>query len=328
MIPGISSGDLEESKRFLDRIRNHAGYKLAIFYDWEHLNPSRKVVSPTATLSAAKRLIKLCEVFQKEAGKVKQIDILAHSAGTVVVNKTAVTIASKRSSVRLRNVLLLGTALGADEHLDDLLSVSESVLNVHSAYDKINRNINDQIGELSELKGETHRNLRMDHTLGGRIMRHYVFLSYNPENWVQYGYYLRSGQWPEPRLLKNWNDYQLDDLHRLTLWVKEYPDESPEGMKQLLPDLLSNNDKDVKYYGVILAGLLKMRTLAPAMKAILEDEQSPVYLRKDVYQALGNLEDGHHVYYLKRARKLDPPCGEEIRDVLRALKRKRVEPIR
>jgi hypothetical protein len=168
----------------------------------------------------------------------------------------------------------------------------------------------------------------MDHSLGGRIMRHHVFLSSNPENWLQYGLYLSTGRLPEAKGLPLGKDYRLHDLHRLTLRVKAHPEEQYDELRRLLPKLLADPDPEVVYYGVILTGLLKVAQLAPPMKAILANKQTPVYLRKDIYQALGNLEDGRQVDFLRGARRLDRPCDEEIRDVVRALKRKRIAPIR
>lgn len=328
MIPGVSSGDLTESCQFLNQVRIQGGYEVAMFYDWEAGDLSRKVVSPTAVGSAARRLVKLYRTFQKEAGKEKSIDLLAHSAGTVVVNKTAKEIVNSGSSIRFRRILFLGTALGADEKLDALKTISGAVLNVHSAYDKVNRNINDRIGKLSALHGGNYRNHRMDHSLSGRIMRHYVFLSSNPENWLQYGHYLGTGEWLEGKSYIPDNDYRIGDLHKLALWIKAHPNQPNDELKGTLLRLLNHSDPKIRYYGLIIIGLLKTKSLTSDIKTLLEDKQMPVYVRKEVYQALGNFEDGHHVDFLRRARKLDPPCDEEIRDIVRKLKRKRVEPIR
>lgn len=328
MIPGVSSGDLHTNCQFLDRIRMQGGYEVAVFYDWESGNLSRKAVSPTATAPAAARLVELCETFQDGAGRPKPIDLLAHSAGTVIVNKAATKIVTASSSIRFRHVLFLGTALAANESLDDLKSASTGVLNVHSAYDKVNRNVNDRIGKLSALDGAAYWNLRMDHSMSGRIMRHYVFLASNPENWVQCATYLTQGRCPEPKPLTVGQTNSIDLLHGLCLWVQAHPNQSHEEIRPFISELLAHPNPEVQYYGVILTGQLRVVELAPMMKTILEGENSPVYLRKEIYQALGNLEDGRQARFLQRARDLDPACAEEIRDVLRALKTKRIEPIR
>lgn len=328
MIPGVSSGDLHTNCRFLDRIRLRGGYEVAVFYDWEAGNLSRRAVSPTATTPAAARLVELCETFQDGASRAKPIDLLAHSAGTVVVNKAATKIHTAGSSVRFRHVLSLGTALVADESLDDLKTASAGVLNVHSAYDKVNRNVNDRLGKLSALDGAAYSNLRMDHSMGGRIMRHYVFLASNPENWVQYATYLTQGRYPEPQPLTVGQTHSVDLLHGLSLWVQAHPNQTHEEIRLLIPELLAHPNPEVQYYGVILTGQFRVVELAPRLKAILQVENAPVYLRKEMYQALGNLEDGRQVDFLQQARDRDPACAEEIRDVLRALKTKRIQPIR
>lgn len=327
MIPGVSSGDLDENCRFVDQVRIRGQQDVAIFYDWESRNPGRKVVSPTAVDPAAKRLLALFETFQTETAR-KSLDILAHSAGTVVVNKTAMAIDQKRSPVRFRHVLLLGTALDAYEPLHSLKGASASVLNLHSAHDKVNRNVNDRLGRLSALEGGPYRNLSMDRSLGGRLVRHYVFLASNPENWLQYGTYLAGGKWPQPNPTLSGDAIQPDSLHALTLWVREHPDDSHRKVLEMLPRWIQHPEPEVRYYAVILAGLLQAKSLGPTMKALLEEARTPVYLRKEIYQALGNLKDGAYVDSLRAAYKSDRACTEEIRDVLDALKRERIEALR
>jgi hypothetical protein len=110
--------------------------------------------------------------------------------------------------------------------------------------------------------------------------------------------------------------------------VRERRDEAHGGVGQKLPEWLEHPDPDVKYYAVILAGLLKAQAHVPAMKALLAAAPTPAYLRKEIYQAFGNFEDGAYIDFLQSARKSDRACDEEIRDVLRALKRERIEAIR
>jgi len=328
MLPGVSSGDMEESCGFLDSVRIRGKYPVAVFYDWQPWNPGRKLVSPTAVGPAASRLVRLCEAFRNTGTGQKHIDLLAHSAGTVVVNKAALSIAETGSPVRFRHVLFLGTALDADEPLGGLKRVSSGVLNAHSAYDKVNRNINDRLGHLSSLDGGSYRNLRMDRTMGGRIVRHYVFLASNPENWFQYGSYLATGQWPDPNPDVPGDNCGPDDLHRLALWVLERREEHYPEVKAMLPVWLGGRNPEVRYYAALLAGRIKVKSLAPVLQTILADETMPVYLRKEIYQAFGNFEDGVYVDFLRSARKEDEDCAEELRDVLRDLKRKRIRPVR
>ena len=328
MIPGITSGDLDENCRFLERVRAQGAQAVALFYDWEAHNLARKVAAPAAVDPAAEKLLALCAAFQAGAGGWKSIDILAHSAGTVVVNKAAHTAARTGSPVRFRHVLLLGTALAADEPLDELKAMSASVLNLHSAHDKVNRNINDQLGRLSALEGGAYRNFRMDHSLGGRLIRHYVFLSSDPENWRQYGTYLAGGEWPPPDPALPGADAAPARLHGLAQWVQAHPDEPRPDIRAALPEWLGQADPEARYYAVILAGLLREQALGPALTNLLAADPAPVYLRKEIYQALGNLRNGVYIDLLKSSRRSDRACAGEIRDVLRSLKRQRIEPVR
>lgn len=328
MVPGVSSGDFEDTCRFLEQVRVHSGHERAVLYDWQPGSLGRKVVSPSATEPAAERLISLCAIAQKEGKARADIDLLAHSAGTVVVNKAAIEIVEADAAVRFRHVLLLGTALDAAEPLAELKSVSRGVLNLHSAFDKINRNINDRLGLLPALDSDRYRNVRMDHSLSGRIMRHYVFLSRNPENRLQYGEYLARGTWPQAELLRNGEELRAYSLHRTAQWVKAHPDGPYDRVRRLVVRSLKHSDEQVRYYGVIMAGLLGMKSQALSLKAMLDKDSTPVCIRKEVYQALGNLKDGQHVDFLRHARDRDPECGEVIRDALRSLKRQRIMPIR
>ena len=325
MIPGVSSGDLDESGRFLDRVRIQGRQEAALFLDWDANKLARTVVAPAAVDPAARRLIAICETFRDGPADKTGVDILAHSAGTVVLNKAARAIVDTGSSVRFRHVLLLGTALDADEPLDSLKQVSAGVLNLHSAHDKVNRNVNDRLGRLSALEGGAYRNIPMDRSLGGRLIRHGVFLASNPENELQYGLYLGSGQWPEPAPWRAEDRLQPAALHALALWVRAHPDVAHGEILARLPEWLRHPEPQVRYYAVVLAGLLQAKSLGPALKTLLADARTPVYLRKEIYQALGNFKDGAEVEFLRAARQTDRACGEELRDVLRALKRARVE---
>ena len=328
MVPGVSSGDPVERRGLLARIRAEGGHDLAVFYDWESANPARRIASPTAVGPAAGRLVDLGEAFQGATDSGKSLDLLAHSAGTVVVNKAAETIVRTGSPVRFRRVLFLGTALSADEPLEGLKKVSRSVLNVHSAHDSVNRNINDREGRLDALGQPGYRNVRIDRTLGGRLVRHYTFLSDDPENWLPYVHYLRTGEWFEGRCVNLSPDGSPEDLHRLCLWVGAHPREPADAIRGTLPTLVGHADPVRVHYGAVLTGLLKAAEMVPALKALLADAKTPVHVRREAYQALGNLEDGRHLDFLRGARDTDPACDEVLRDVLRELKRKRVEPIR
>jgi hypothetical protein len=329
MIPGISSGNISESRQFLNHIRAAGHYKQAIFYDWKTGTLFRKTMLPSITQQAAERLIEICKIFQEnKSDKEKTIDLIAHSAGTVIINKAAAEIMNTKSPVRFRNILFLGTPLYVNTSLDNLKSVSTIVLNVHSAFDKINRNINQQLGRLAELNSDHYKNLQIDYSISGRIIRHDVFLASNPENWINYSNYLSQGSWPEPIQVTVDKNFKVESLHRQTMWLKDHPAEQHKYSLKLLQELLMHKDYKIKYYGVIITGILQRNKFAPTLKNILKDKAAPVYLRKEIYQALGNFEDGRQILFLKDLRKRDALCKEEIRDILRALKRKRIRPIR
>ncbi|MBN1257581.1 MAG: hypothetical protein JXA52_07735 [Planctomycetes bacterium] len=330
MIPGISSGDLEESCRFLGQVRAQGGQDLAVFYNWGGLDFTRSIASTTSTANAASGLIGLCRQFLGEASGNRTVDILAHSAGTIIVNKAAVQIRESYSPVRFRQVLFLGTPHDPEVNLDALKSVSDSVLNIFSDYDKINRNVSSNSGVLADLEGGAYRNLRMDTSLGGRRIRHYAFLKNNPENWVQYGGYLQTGQWPRPAAPPIEPVDSVELLHGVAIWIKSGSagDNNLNDLHQLIKQSLAHPNPEVEYYSVILTGLLKASTFTPQLKSILDKQETPTYLRAEIYQALGNFEDGKQIHFLQRARKQDKECSEEIRDVLREFKLKRIRPVR
>lgn len=116
---------------------------MAVFLDWGHLDPTRKVVSPLATAKAAEDLAALCQLIDANSPSTVTFDLLAHSAGTVVANKAAIRAQEAGQSVHFRHILLLGTPHDPGVDLTALKAVSRAILNIHSAYDKINRNISD-----------------------------------------------------------------------------------------------------------------------------------------------------------------------------------------
>jgi len=332
MIPGISSGDIPANTRFLDAIRVRAGHDLALFYDWQPGTIGRKTVAPSATEPAGERLAELCERFL-DNGTGRTIDLFAHSAGTVVVNKAATHIRATGSRARFRHVLFVGTALDAAEPLAALKAVSASIVNCHSAFDKVNRNINDKEGVLPALRGARWHNVRMDHTLGGRIVRHYVFLSDDPENRIQYAHFLRWGKWPERGGLppadrctaERLHCYALTTVHTKERLRRPYAQrETRRLFARRIAPLLAHDDPEIAYYAVLLSGRFKVPGVTETLRGMLRDTRHPVYLRREIYQALGNMEDPEQVQFLREARDADPACDEVIRDVVRELKRKRI----
>ncbi|MBF0198382.1 MAG: hypothetical protein HQL32_11755 [Planctomycetes bacterium] len=315
MIPGVSSGDLAQAKLFLENIRVRSNHTLACFYDWEKNDITRKIASPSSTKAAANRLFNFCNKMHNQETK---IDIIAHSAGTIVTNKTAQIIFEHKSAVRFNHVLLLGTALDSKESLAELRGVSSKILNIHSTNDKVNRNINDADGVLEALQTNDFQNMDMSYSLSGRTIRHYEFLSSHPENWVIYSRFLSNGK----QIQTTHNSSLESDLASIHSFVQSKPKRTADSLNFIAQ--LINDDKHEKcFYGVVLCGILKVREHLERLKELLKRD-TPLYLRKEIYQAIGNFELGQEVPFLKNARKNDAECAEVLRDILRSLKRKRV----
>lgn len=331
MVPGISSGDLGKQSRFLAQVRLRSGADLAVFQHWGHTDPTRKIASPLATAQAARDLATLCKRVWSGGKKGATIDLLAHSAGTIIVNKAATQLRREQSSVRFRHVLFLGTPHDPHVDLSALKQMSRAVLNIHSAYDKINRNVSGNIGLLHGLSHKPYWNLRLDTSLGGRRMRHYTFLEHTPENWLQYGGFLHSGQWPLPRTIANAAGGDPDTLYRLAVWVRagQLTPAEQARVLALAQKSLTHSEVEIRYYGALLLGLSGDSSAARAgLKAALGQSDAPAYLRREIYQALGAIANPQDLRYLQRARKTDPASGDVLRDVLRDWKRRRIRPVR
>ncbi|NCC50608.1 MAG: hypothetical protein EOM20_05265 [Spartobacteria bacterium] len=325
MIPGISSGHMDDNRAFLERIQQESGHDLAVFYDWEAGNLTRKIAMFSTTDAGAAHLVDLLATIQGTRETPVTVDVIAHSIGSVLLNKAAVLSVHQNAGITFRHVLLMGTALDTGEALEDLKYSSASILNLHSAYDKVNRSINHNLGFLEELDSGVYTNLRIDYSLSGRIMRHYTFLETSPETALPYGHYLRTGAWPEDTGTMEATLRAPSDVYLLCRRVRDDPACAPGDLANAIPDLLSDPRPDIQYFGLILAGLTDATNQLSVIMEALEAPETPAYVRKEAYQALGNFEDGGLILFLKRARKRDDDCQEEIRDILRALKRKRVE---
>lgn len=313
MIPGIRSGEVARQEQFLRNIQRFGGQEATWFFDWGGLNPGRTVVSPTATIPAAKRLNAMLARWWSEG---KTVDILAHSAGTVVLNRMALL---NRGPHRFRHILFLGTPHDPGVDLSALRAQSKAILNLHSSFDKINRNVSDNDGVLKDLSGGPYRNRDHSTSLGGRLVRHYVFLNDTPENWVGYGHYFRTGTWPAPasEVSPPLTVPALDALAR-------GPRPGPAVAETVVNTALTSEDPVLKTYGAILVGQSGMQSAIPALKMLAAAKTSPVYLRTEAYQAIGNLKDPTCLQFLRLARKQDRACDEVLRDILRQWKRERI----
>jgi hypothetical protein len=327
MIPGISSGDLQQQSRFLSNIKIKTKIDTVVFQHWGHADFTRKMASPLATATAAGDLVALCEKI-RSGGNNKTIDIIAHSAGTIVINKAANQFRAGKSPVRFGQVLLLGTPHDPEVDMSALKNMSDTILNIHSAYDKINRNVSGNLGIINALTKYPYTNLQRDTTLGERRVRHYVFLENTPENWLQYSTFLNTGKVLLPGHLQFSKQYDVEALCKIALNCKSGQLSSQQKVKliSVAEKSLANIKPEIKYYGAALAGLLKANQLRPMLKTALETDNPPPYLRREIYQALGNITDPADLRYLQQARKKDPQSGDALRDVLREWKRKRIRP--
>ncbi|MHC4885872.1 MAG: HEAT repeat domain-containing protein [Planctomycetota bacterium] len=225
--------------------------------------------------------------------------------------------------IRFGRTLLLGTPHDPAVDLEALKAMSKSVLNVRSAYDKINRNVSNELAELRALDGYPFWNQRMDKTLGGRLVRHYVFLEPTPENVVQYGTYLKRGRWPEAQRLDGKAVMDVEALHGFALWLQKHGILGTEELYKHLA-LEALKARDTAYYGALLLGQIGGEGAREALKEVLEKEGTSVLVRREIYQALGNLADARDLRYLQRRRKQDEGAGDVLRDVLREWKQRRI----
>ena len=330
LVPGVSSGDLATQSRFLSHLRRRTGAQVAIFHHWGQYDPTRRMAAPTATSRAAATLASFCELMWRQAGPQPHIDVLAHSAGTIVVNKAALHLATADSPVRLRHVLFLGTPHAPDADLTALKQRCEALLNLHSVFDKINRNVSGAEGALEALPAPPYWNRSLDRSLGGRRTRHNAFLEDTAENRVQYGHFLRTGRWLTPLAWPDGAPLTAIGLHRHALHVRAANPGARQGMvgPALLRRCLAHPDPEIRYYGALLAALAGEGAVRPALKATLEAPEQPDMVRREIYQALGAMEDPRDLRYLQQRRQSDPEAGDVLRDVLRAWKRRRIRPPR
>ncbi len=330
LVPGVSSGDLDAQGRFLSHLRLRTRADVAVFHHWGQYDPARRMAAPLATAQAAGTLAAFCEAVSGSNGGDLRIDVVAHSAGTIVVNKMALHLDAGGSPLRLRHVLFLGTPHDPAVDLRMLRQRCDALLNLHSAHDKINRNVSGDAGALAGLSAPPYWNRAMDTSLGGRRMRHYAFLEDTPENRVQYSHFLRTGRWPEARPLPDNETLTAVGLHRHAMYLRTAEPVVPQAGAPLplLQRCLTQSDPEIRYYGALLAGLAGDDAARPWVKAALEAPGQPDAVRRELYQALGAMENPDDLRYLQERRASDPAAGDVLRDVLRDWKRKRIRPAR
>jgi hypothetical protein len=282
-----------------------------------------------ATAAAAAALATLCRRLTAE-GHAPRFDILAHSAGTIVVNKAAGMLVEDEAAVRFGHVLFLGTPHDPAVDLGALERLSAAVLNLHSPFDKVNRSVSGAGGALTDLDGPPFWNQRLDTTLSGRPMRHYTFLEDTPETWLAYSDFLRAGRWPRPRPPAGETELTAASLYRVAAWAAMTKPTAADrkDLSRLARRALASTDAELATYGAILAGRSGDPSLRELLKARLDIPDVPVWLRWELYQALGHLGDGRDLRYLQAARKRDPAAAEVLRDILRDWHRRRIRPPR
>ncbi|MFW5829438.1 MAG: HEAT repeat domain-containing protein [Planctomycetota bacterium] len=330
-IPGVETGSIEDALRWLDHVRRAGGYGCAILLDWQAGNAWRRLLTPGVTAVGAEEFLDcLTWVRARQADAV--IDVLAHSGGTVVLTKAAAAAASP--GLDLRHVLLLGTPHSAEDVVDPLLRQTAVVRNVWSRHDAINRRLAAGDGRLPDLRDSpVHGNTEISSTIAGRPVRHETVLEDGPDMARHWGLFLSSGHLPQP---EPWvvgpvridGEDDLARLHRAVLALREQPDTEQPALHAALPTLLFHPDLEARAYAVMAVGLLKDIRFLPGLRRLLQDPETPAWLRRTVYRAFGNLRLPELVEDLRWAREHDPANAVVTRDLLRELKRERIEPQR
>ncbi len=326
MVPGISNGEMKQQVIFLDQLRKKCGADIAIFLDWGRNDLGRKIALAQSTDRASDEMTDICHLVGKRRHIPGEaiIDIIAHSAGTIITNKTAIRLHD--SGIRFRHVLFLGTPHDADADVSALMETSCSVLNVFSGNDKVNRTVSTDKGRIHAFTGESFRNLRMDTSLGGRKIRHYNFLENTPENLEQYAAVLATGSWPLAVPVSEQTSLTPAELYKAALWVRQVRVDKTERIlvMRLIQNALKDSVPEIQTYGAIMAGLLADTVFRLRLMELLENKTSPGYLRREIYQALGSIGNPEDLRYLRRLRKSDPDSSDVLRDVMRDWKRKRI----
>ncbi len=322
LVPGVEDLPVGHRTVLLEQIRQRADCELALYYDWGQ-GLGRRIAFDAATDGAAHGLAD----WLAGPGRPPRVHVLAHSAGTVVVNKAARLLAAWEApaTVRFDRVLFCGTPLRANEPLAALRARSASVLNCFSRLDKVSRNLNAAGGRLSAL-GEAG-NAWLSRSLGGRLMRHDGFLANDPETWLRYGWYFRHGVLPPARVNRPLRDRPSDWWSLAAAVVAGVPG-SRVHAALAAERILRRGEAGAEalYYAALLAGLARQDDLAEQLIALLARPGNPAYLRREIYRAITNLRDGRHIGFLRWARKRDPVARVVTRDCLRELKRLRVVP--
>ncbi|MFW5860144.1 MAG: hypothetical protein ACOCYP_08975 [Planctomycetota bacterium] len=321
LVPGVEDLPVGHRTVLLEQIRQRADCELALYFDWGR-GLGRRIVFDAATDGAAGALAN----WLAGPGRPPRVHVLAHSAGTVVVNKAARLLAARDAppTVAFDRVLFVGTPLRADEPLAALRARSASVLNLYSQLDKVSRNLSAADGHLHAL-GDAG-NVRLSRSLGGRLTRHDGFLANDPEMWLRYGWYFRHGTLPPARV-----EQPLCDRPRAWWCLAAAVVAGVPGARvhaALAAERILRRDAasaEALYYAVLLAGLAQQDDLSAAMIDLLATPR-PAYLRHEIYRAITNMRDGRHIGFLRWARKRDPAARVVTRDCLRELKRLRVVP--
>lgn len=328
MVPGVDVETVATRQNFLDEVRTLGGYARAGYYDWHSGHLGRSILLAQTTESAGRRLLELCRSLGERNPRLR-IDLIAHSGGSVVVLKAALGLAETESPLRLGHVLLLGTPIQPDQDVRALVGRCQAVINVHSDYDQVTRQLSDADHGLQGLpETATHRNVRFDRSLGGLRVRHQEPLVAGPELRLFWTLILRDGRLPSP--LPNLPDTEpsLEELHRHALWLAAEGEADPVATLALIARLCSDSQRERQCYGVILATVRSDPQAWPAIKPLLQDPSTPPWLRRQVHRYLVALQDGRYIDLLRWCRKRDPVNAETTRDALHDLDRADIAPVR
>ena len=324
VIPGVDSGILHRSVAWTDRLRAEAGCGLALFYHWLPDSRGRQVLNAGSTQLAGDILADVVEMLALDPGG-PEIDVLAHSGGTVVLRKTVRALDARGSEARFRHVLFMGTPISGDAVLAPTLARSALLCNVVSSYDKVIRRLSDHRDGLPGLGTEPpYWNLRMDRRLSGLVMRHMSYLADGPEMRLTWAALLRDGQLPPARRMPDRRLETLSQLDAHARWLRCHGVGDLADAADVGSDVLDAEDPDRVCYGVMIAGLARDHTAWPAIEDLLRDPTTPGFVRREIIRYMANLRDGRFISVLEWMEDHDPVNAQIAEDALRELKRARV----
>ena len=329
LVPGVNNLPPAERLAFCQSLRRAGGKDLVCYYNWYAGHFGRDILLAWTTEAAARRLTELI-IARHERHPDRPFAIFAHSGGTVVVLKAARLLAEAGEAAAFGNIVFTGTPIAEAAAMRSLTERCESLINVHSRFDLISRRLSDATDGFEALPDHgPHRNLAHDRGLSGQIIRHETFLQRDPELIQHWAAMLRHGRPPLPQEQGAGlatADHNL--LHRQADWLAMHPPSDPYRLRQAILRLAEDPDPVRRCYAVTFAACTADHALLPIVRGLLQDPDSPPYLRRQIYRYFVALADGSHIDLLRYCRSHDQANLAATRDALRDLKRANVRAIR